>query len=322
LVAVGLAATAGVGCGRLGFEVLSVRGDGEAAEAGGEAGTGGVFPSTGSSGPGGEGGYPGTSGASPSTGGLLQSTGGTAGSAGGIGTGGSGATGAGGGAAGAGATGGTTPLGALGSPVQIAVLSNSANDDDPSVTEDLLELYFNSDRSGGLGNGDIWVSQRASVSDPWGAPVLVPELSSSSSDSTPKVAPDGLTLWLSSDRGGCVGNIDVWVSTRASHTDAWSAPVCVPELSSTANDQGAAPSPTLLEIVFSSDRDGTVGDPRSLDIYLATRASTSAAWGTPVALTEANSPRTDGDARLVAGGLELYLSSNRTGNNEIYEACR
>ena len=121
-----------------------------------------------------------------------------------------------------------------------------------------------------------------------------------------------------------MGNIDVWVSTRASRTDAWSAPVCVPELSSTANDQGAAPSPTLLEVVFSSDRDGTVGDPRSLDIYLAMRASTSAAWGTPVALTEANSPRTDGDARLVAGGLELYLSSNRTGSagTDLYVATR
>ena len=162
------------------------------------------------------------------------------------------------------------------------------------------------------------------MSDPWGAPVLVPELSTSEVDSTPKVAPDGLTLWLSSDRGGCAGNMDVWVSTRASRTDPWSAPVCVSELSSAANDQGAAPSPTQLDMVFSSDRDGTVGDPRSLDIYLATRASTSAAWGTPAALDGANSHRTDGDARLVAGGLELYLSSNRTGRDgtDFYLATR
>jgi len=37
-----------------------------------------------------------------------------------------------------------------------------------------------------------------------------------------------------------------------------------------------------------------------------------------------NSPRTDGDARLVAGGLELYLSSNRTGSEgtDCYLATR
>ena len=121
-----------------------------------------------------------------------------------------------------------------------------------------------------------------------------------------------------------MGSMDVWVSTRASRTDPWSAPMCVPELSSAANDQGPAPSPTLLDMVISSDRDGTVSDPRALEIYLATRASTSAPWGTPTALAGANSPRTDGDARLVAGGLELYLSSNRTGSagTDLYVATR
>jgi len=39
-----------------------------------------------------------------------------------------------------------------------------------SVSADELELYFTSDRAGGLGYEDIWVSTRQSVHDPWGPP--------------------------------------------------------------------------------------------------------------------------------------------------------
>ena len=45
----------------------------------------------------------------------------------------------------------------------IEAVSDSAEDDDPSLTADLLELYFNSDRNGVSG---IWLSKRASVSEP------------------------------------------------------------------------------------------------------------------------------------------------------------
>lgn len=57
-------------------------------------------------------------------------------------------------------------------PVNLGPVINSASSDQgPAISKDGLTLYFHSNRPGGLGAFDMWVSQRASVDDPWGAPV-------------------------------------------------------------------------------------------------------------------------------------------------------
>jgi hypothetical protein len=219
-----------------------------------------------------------------------------------------------------GSTGGAAPLQPLGpfeAPALIEALSHLANDDDPCFTEDRLELYFNSDRPEGLGGSDIWVSRRTSDS-PWGEPELVAEVSSPAAETTPGVSPDGLVLWLATDRRGCVGGLDIWVSTRASSADTWSAPVCVLELNSPQDDLGPGPTSTLLEMVMTSRRSGLSDG----DLYLATRASTSGAWEIPVMISGVNVSGLDGDARLVRGGLELYMATNRADDGDLYLATR
>jgi hypothetical protein len=54
------------------------------------------------------------------------------------------------------------PLGPWGNPVRLFPTSTTA-DDDPSFTDDLLELYFNR-------NNNIYVAKRATTADAWGAP--------------------------------------------------------------------------------------------------------------------------------------------------------
>lgn len=57
-------------------------------------------------------------------------------------------------------------------PVNLGPVINSASSDQgPAISKDGLTLYFHSNRPGGLGGFDMWVSQRASVDDPRGAPV-------------------------------------------------------------------------------------------------------------------------------------------------------
>lgn len=41
----------------------------------------------------------------------------------------------------------------------------------PAISKNGLSLYFGSMRPGGFGASDIWVSQRASVHNPWGPPL-------------------------------------------------------------------------------------------------------------------------------------------------------
>ena len=54
-------------------------------------------------------------------------------------------------------------------PVNLGPAINSASSDQgPAISKDGLSLYFTSNRSGGLGGFDMYVSQRTSVDDPWG----------------------------------------------------------------------------------------------------------------------------------------------------------
>lgn len=48
------------------------------------------------------------------------------------------------------------------------IVNSSVSDQAPIISPDGLSLYFSSQRPGGIGGVDIYVSQRASVLDPWG----------------------------------------------------------------------------------------------------------------------------------------------------------
>src|SRR5205809_1079096 len=60
-------------------------------------------------------------------------------------------------------------------PVWLGPVVNSAfAEQGPAISADSLSLYFYSNRQpGGSGSDDIWVSQRPTVSAPWGVPVNV-----------------------------------------------------------------------------------------------------------------------------------------------------
>jgi len=62
-------------------------------------------------------------------------------------------------------------------------------------------------------------------------------LNTSALDGCPIQAPDGLSLYMASNRPGGKGGLDIWVATRASASDAWGAPVNLPEpINSAADD--------------------------------------------------------------------------------------
>ncbi len=63
-----------------------------------------------------------------------------------------------------------------------------------------------------------------------------PELNTSSLDGCPAQSPDGLTLYLASNRPGGKGGLDIWVASRARRGDAWGAPQNLPEPINSASD--------------------------------------------------------------------------------------
>jgi hypothetical protein len=57
-------------------------------------------------------------------------------------------------------------------PVNLGPVLNSQgrdfNNQHPAISKNGLSLYFVSNRPGGFGNNDIWVSQRRRIHAPWG----------------------------------------------------------------------------------------------------------------------------------------------------------
>src|SRR5581483_4002119 len=102
---------------------------------------------------------------------------------------------------------------------------------------------------------------------------------------------------------------------------AFGAPVAIAELNSTSNDVSATLSPDELTVYFGSDRPGHIG---AGSIYSATRATRSAAFGTPALVANVNNANQDVVNPSISGdGKNLYLQiSVSAGPPHIYVASR
>lgn len=204
-------------------------------------------------------------------------------------------------------------------PVNLGPVINSGfTDSQMAISKDGLSLYFTSSRPGGFGSVDMYVSQRASVDDPWGPPVnLGPTVNSAFGEANPAFSRDGHFMFFQSNRPGGLGLIDIWVSRREhTHDDfAWQTPVNLGAgVNSAANDNG----PSYFEneeggapqLYFGSDRPGGLGGP---DIYLSEQMA-DGSFGPAVLVTELNSPMTENRPSIRHDGLEIFFHSNRIGS--------
>ena len=106
----------------------------------------------------------------------------------------------------------TTEDGAWGKPVNLGPMVNSPPMNGyPSISPDGLLLFFASTREGGLGMDDIWVTTRPTKDEDWGASVnLGPTVNTSGYERSPRLSPDGCTLYFATNRPGGFGDYDIW----------------------------------------------------------------------------------------------------------------
>jgi hypothetical protein len=83
------------------------------------------------------------------------------------------------------------------------------------------QLYFGSDRPGGLGGTDLYMSE-LQADGSWGPSSAVPDLSSTVNENRPTLRHDGLEISFYSNRTGGSGGIDLWTATRDTVDAPWS----------------------------------------------------------------------------------------------------
>ena len=148
--------------------------------------------------------------------------------------------------------------------------NSSVNDITPSLFEDedgTVYMYFSSNRAGGLGGMDVYVSIRQPEGT-FGTPVNVAELNTASNDMRPNIRyRDGLEIFFESNRTGTLGANDLYSSTRSSTSDTWSAPENLgPIVNSTFTEGRPSLSFDGTTMYFMSNRDDA-----SNDIYVTRR---------------------------------------------------
>jgi hypothetical protein len=96
-------------------------------------------------------------------------------------------------------------------PKACSILNSSYWDSEPCITSDGQRIFFASDRPGGFGGSDIWVSDWDG--EKWNAPYNLGEkINSKYNEFSPFFFDDEKELYFSSNRKGGVGNLDFYSS--------------------------------------------------------------------------------------------------------------
>lgn len=206
------------------------------------------------------------------------------------------------------------------------VVNSASQEQTPTLSIDGHLLFFTSNRLGGFGGFDLYVSRRHNKRDDfgWETPVnLGSGVNSAGGEFGPALFEDDSTgnidLYFGSDRLG-VSGFDIFRSTL--QPDGTFGPaVLVEELSTPFNDNRPWIRRDGLEMFLDSDRQQVGG----VDLWVSTRESTALPWSTPVNLGPlVNGPADDFRPSLSFDGRTLYFSSSRLGaaNLDIFVSER
>lgn len=253
------------------------------------------------------------------------------------------------------------PLGLFSTPQPIPTAATIAQEDDPVLSSDGLELVFARD-SGGATGKDLFRATRATATDAFGAPAALTAFNTAGPEESPRLSADDLTLFWAS-------NQDVMSASRTSTAAAFgpAAPVTfvntnlyekwfdacpngyylvtranppngqdffegtvgtaptgpVPELNSAANEISTSLSPDCLTLYFASNR--AVGAANPVHIYMSTRASLGAKWSDPTVVDTFGTPTVDDeDLYLTANGHFAIFASTRgsSGTKDLFLSTR
>lgn len=205
-----------------------------------------------------------------------------------------------------------------GPPQNLVQLNSAGADYEPNLSYDGLELYFVSTRAGGLGNSDIYVSQRPAVGAPWGPPqnLGAPVNGAGIANDDPALTQDGLTMFYT---GPGAGGADVLRTQRANLGAPWGPPQPFAPANSAAFDHSPIPDGNGEVVWFSSTRAG--GPLGSSDFYMVAGDPVTNTYSAPVPIADVGS--TDWDSNGWHGGRtgRFYVSQFVGPVSSLWRVC-
>jgi Tol biopolymer transport system component len=205
-------------------------------------------------------------------------------------------------------------------------INTSSNERGPALSHDGHFLFFSSDRPGGFGSQDLWMSYRKHTHDDFG---WQPPVNLGTGINT--ADPDFGAVFLESDDTGTpslffgrresFGDADIYMSELLAD-GSWGPGVVITALSTPFDDLHPTVRPNGLELLFNSDRPGS----QAHDLWVSTRQTVFAPWSTPVNVgPELNTEFNEQFPALSSDGATLIFASNRPGGEgqtDLYVSSR
>ena len=194
---------------------------------------------------------------------------------------------------------------AWGAPVAIGALNTADSDSTPRLSADGLTLYYATTRGGA--SEDVWMTQRANATAPWGTPTVISTASSGANDRW--YAPCGGKYIVASDRT-TAGDLDLYEGTLGQAATRLA-------LSSTGTDTAPFLTADCLTLYWAKDNGG------QRDIFRATRATATSAWQVVGVVTGVSGSTTnEEDPWMSPDGRRMYFASSADGELDLYLSTR
>jgi outer membrane protein OmpA-like peptidoglycan-associated protein len=147
-------------------------------------------------------------------------------------------------------------------PVKLNSNVNSKNwEPSAFISADGQTIYFTSDRPGGFGKRDLYVSKMNSNGDWAKAENMGSTINTAFDEDAPFIHPDGVTLFFSSNGHKTMGGFDVFYSTLSPESGKWLAPVNVGyPINSPDDDIFYVVSADKTKAYYSSFKEGGLGE--------------------------------------------------------------
>jgi len=211
--------------------------------------------------------------------------------------------------------------------------NTESNEGCPFISADGKKFFIASNRPGGLGGLDIWVSTRANKHKPWGDPVnLGAPINTADNDFCPTLSRDGKTFFFASNRpghcpGGVTPNADLYTAKLNSRLQTASVTHLGCEVNSGWDEH--SPFPQLmagegLVLFYSSARPADASDaPGDHDLYSSPWRRGAFQAGTQ--LSGINTTANEAQPNVRLDGREIFFWSDRAGTlgmADIYSSTK
>ncbi len=201
-------------------------------------------------------------------------------------------------------------------PVPVPKINTEFEEGTPCLSRDYSVMYFTRCEAGKREKKGCIIMYSKKSGDSWGDPKSAEVLPDSITAAHPALSADGLTLYFVSDKEGGSGLKDIYVSTRGSESEPWSAPS---NLGPDINTSGNELFPYIREdgtLYFASDGHIGMG---GLDIFKA-KQQPDGSWVVLNMKSPINSFADDFGITFEDGSERGIFSSTRKGkgNDDLF----